>query len=76
MRGEYMLSQASLRDVFISYSSHDTKVVTPIVRRLEQEGLSRFFAPTEIRAGGDVNLRWPHCDGLIWPRLRGNLAVA
>jgi hypothetical protein len=48
-----MLSQASLRDVFISYSSHDTKVVTPIVRRLEQEGLSRFFAPTEIRAGDD-----------------------
>jgi hypothetical protein len=23
---------------------------------------------------GDVNLRWPHCDSLIWPRLRGNLA--
>jgi hypothetical protein len=49
--------------------------------RLEQvttEVLLGYLAACRVQTlpgrPGDVNLRWPHCDGLIWPRLRGNLA--
>src|SRR6266508_7016482 len=48
-----MPSDVSLYDVFISYSSDDAAIVNPIVARLEQDGLSHFFAPTEISGGDD-----------------------
>jgi hypothetical protein len=43
--------EATLRDVFISYSSADQDIVCRIVERLKEDGLSVFFAESDIHGG-------------------------
>ena len=44
---------------------------SPLTCRSYAFALLRWFRVLWLLGVGDVNLRWPHCDGLIWPHLRG-----